>query len=102
MNPPPEGKRCFHCGNPIEISGRVGRSEVCSNCGYDLHVCRNCLFYAPGAYNDCRETQAERVLDKERANYCEFFTFRAGGEMETVGQKDALKRLEALFRHGKS
>jgi hypothetical protein len=71
-------------------------------------VCRNCAFYAAGAYNDCREPCAERVVDKERANFCEFFQLgapahgrgpkaAARGEIASPGG-GARDALDALFR----
>jgi hypothetical protein len=36
----------------------------------------HCSFYSPGHHNDCREPQAERVVDKRAANFCDFFRFR--------------------------
>ncbi len=69
---------CFRCGQTIELPGKIGRREVCPGCGRDLHVCRNCRFYDSRAYNACRESQAERVLDKERGNFCDYFAFREG------------------------
>ena len=48
---------CHACQKTLDIGDRVGRREACPFCGRDLHVCLNCRFYAPGAYNDCRETQ---------------------------------------------
>lgn len=90
--------RCFSCQREIRTVERVGRTESCE-CGADLHCCRNCRFYDPSAYNECRETQAERVLDKERANFCDYFEL---GGLPAVGPKNdaaqARRRLEALFR----
>ncbi len=69
---------CFHCRTEILLTGRIGRRELCPHCGRDLHACRNCRFYDPQAYNSCRESQAERVLDKDRGNFCDYFAYREG------------------------
>ena len=58
-------KICHHCKKAVEIAEKVGRADTCPVCDADLHCCLNCRFYDPGAYNECRETQAERVLDKD-------------------------------------
>ncbi|GAB0056660.1 hypothetical protein SIID45300_00968 [Candidatus Magnetaquicoccaceae bacterium FCR-1] len=50
-----------------------GRSDVCPSCSKDARVCLNCRFHDPGSYNECRETVAERVVDKEKNNFCEDF-----------------------------
>ncbi|MBI1908752.1 MAG: hypothetical protein HYS22_01085 [Deltaproteobacteria bacterium] len=67
---------CFSCGREIESSDRIGRSESCPGCHADLHCCRNCEFYDPSAYNECHEPVAERVLDKERSNFCDCFKLK--------------------------
>ena len=65
---------CAGCGADLGRMERVGRRDTCSKCGVDLHSCRQCRFYDPRAYNECGEPQAERVLDKTRSNFCDYFT----------------------------
>ncbi|HNQ01206.1 MAG TPA: hypothetical protein PKN59_02835 [Syntrophales bacterium] len=93
-------KRCHACGGEIRIDRTVGRQETCPRCGADLHACLNCRFYSPGAYNDCREPQAERVVEKGRANFCDFFAFLDDGARDgrAAKKEDARSRLEELFR----
>ena len=93
-------KRCYHCGHEFDDGARAGREEVCPDCGGDVHVCRNCAFFDPAAYNQCRETQAERVLDKERSNFCDFFRFGNGGVRVpgTDHTKEAKDKLASLFK----
>jgi hypothetical protein len=69
-------KRCRACTKALEIKPPVGRRDVCPFCGADLHCCLNCTFYTPEIYNECRESQAERVMEKDRGNFCDFFVFR--------------------------
>jgi hypothetical protein len=64
---------CWKCGEAIAPDRRVGFRELCEACGAELHSCRNCRFYKPGAYRDCMETIDEAVIDKERMNFCEYF-----------------------------
>lgn len=91
---------CGYCGEALSEEGRVGFRDTCSRCGRDLHVCLNCRFYERGAYNDCRESQAERVVDKERANFCEYFVFDTKKNGDDQGHDDfgVRKRLEDLFK----
>jgi hypothetical protein len=101
---------CHACRHPIAARERPGRRDRCERCGADLHCCRQCGFYDPRAYNACAEPQAERVLDKERANFCEYFTVAAHGASAASsapaagrgpgGAKsgDARAELERLFR----
>lgn len=53
----------------LTVADRIGRAETCPSCGADLKCCRNCAFHDERAYNQCREPQAERVLEKERSNF---------------------------------
>src|SRR5215469_10401072 len=64
---------CFHCGRAVEVKERVGFRDTCTACDRPLHACLNCEFYDRSYNNQCREPQAERVVDKDRFNFCEFF-----------------------------
>lgn len=90
-------KICRSCKKELKFEGLTGRQEQCPFCGADLHCCLNCSFYEHGAYNDCRETQAERVLDKIRSNFCDFFRFRQTTSNADEKQ-DAKDKLENLFK----
>jgi hypothetical protein len=90
---------CHHCGRDIGPVERIGRRDVCLHCRADLHCCLNCAFYDATRHNQCREPQAERQVDKQVGNFCEYFSFRQdrrpGGE---AGARDrARERLAALF-----
>ena len=78
----------------------MGRQDTCPNCKRDLRCCKQCKFYDPNAYNECREVSAERIVDKERANFCDFFVVKgskkAGGSINRA--KDAKMALENLFK----
>jgi len=91
---------CHSCKAELDIDEKVGRSETCPACGSDLHVCYNCLFYSPSSYNECHEPQAERVVDKDRRNFCEFFTFVDRAPAETVPEtkEQAREKLESLLK----
>ena len=91
---------CHSCRKELSIERKVGRQETCPSCGADLHVCLNCTFYSPGAYNECREPQAERVVEKKRSNFCDFFHFVDGAVRvkEATQKDDSRSRLDALFK----
>ena len=93
-------KICHRCGREITLEGKIGQREVCPGCGADLHCCRNCAFYDPGAYNQCREPQAERVPEKDRGNFCDWFRFRdaAAGREAGGGKGSARDKLNGLFK----
>ncbi len=88
---------CHHCGHDIGTVERVGRRDTCLHCGWDLHCCLNCAFHEPGAHNQCREPQAERQVDKQVGNFCEYFSFRVGRSAKAGKPDDSRARLEALF-----
>ena len=105
---------CYACAAEVGARERIGRRDTCPRCGVDLHSCRQCRFYDTRAYNACGEPQAERVLDKERGNFCDYFApsagaaavgaATAGAPSETaappraIPERDAHAELDRLFR----
>lgn len=92
---------CHKCKATISPVQRIGRRETCLACGYDLHCCRNCAFYDPTFHNQCTETQAERQVEKQAGNFCEYFSFllqAADANAPAPPGADARARLEALFK----
>ena len=90
---------CHQCGKLVDCGDRVGRRDDCTHCGADLHVCYNCEHYDKIAYNECRETQADRVLEKAKANFCDYFSPRSSADSAKLSKADADKaKLEALFK----
>ncbi len=69
-----ETRRCHHCGVEYTFNRNPGRSETCQ-CGWDLKVCLNCVFYDTTVAYHCRERRADPVPEKHLANYCEYFEF---------------------------
>lgn len=88
---------CFHCGKAIIFKERVGFRDRCASCDRPAHACLNCAFYDPAYNNQCRETQAERIVDKDRANYCEYFGPRPAGPPKIVATSDTRAKLDAIF-----
>ncbi|MCD6165710.1 hypothetical protein J7K19_03250 [bacterium] len=93
---------CYKCGVEISLPGndKPRRQDLCPKCSAPLHCCRNCRFYDPKAYHQCREPQAEWVRDKEIANFCEYFEL-GKGKTDQAAQKrreEARKKLESLFK----
>lgn len=86
---------CYRCNADIK---NYRRSDTCPQCGYDTRTCKNCVHYNPNAYNECQESQAERVLDKEKGNFCDWF--RPGqNEKAASSERAALKKAaEELFK----
>ncbi len=92
---------CFRCGGEVEEDRGITREAECEHCSQDLHCCRNCRFHEPGASNQCAEPQAEWVVDKERANFCDFFMFVAGSRTSHrggAGGSSAREKWDRLFK----
>lgn len=88
---------CWHCGKELNAL-EYGRADVCRGCRRDTRVCRNCEHYDEKYNNACRENQADRVVDKEKSNFCDYFkpASRVAGGGKSV---DAIKAAaEALFK----
>lgn len=93
--------RCFACDAEVALASgeRVGFRDACEGCGADLHVCRNCALHDPSAYNECRESSAERVRDRDRANRCDYFQpGDAAGGGPGLARERARADLDALFK----
>jgi predicted RNA-binding Zn-ribbon protein involved in translation (DUF1610 family) len=91
--------KCWKCGTEIDTRERVEFRAACPSCDQALHACKNCAHYDPGYYNQCRETIAERVVDKERANFCELFTpGKVAAPLKNESSAAARSGLEALFK----
>ena len=91
---------CWKCGASLaELSLPLSRLDECKKCGAELHVCKLCEFYNLSVAKHCRETIAEEVKDKERANFCDYFKPRP--DAYSVAGKDAAAKakadLDALF-----
>lgn len=88
---------CHKCGGRLEFEVKMQRTDVCVHCAADLHCCKNCEYWDPGSYNECREQISEYVPERERTNHCTFFTFRSTPRDKT-NMADARAKLDALFR----
>jgi hypothetical protein len=83
----------------------VGRSFLCEDCGKDLRVCKNCRFYLPGSRGDCSESSADPPAEKDRANFCDWFSLNpayrkasAGRREERDGARAAKAAFDELFK----
>ncbi len=91
--------RCWSCGQTLKAAD-FSREDRCPDCSKATHACKNCRYYKPGLANDCREPVAERVTDKERSNFCDYFEpweAAYGGATATPGD-DMLSAAEDLFK----
>jgi len=97
MHPDASGN-CWSCGAAL-TAPHYAREVHCPGCAKATHVCRNCRFYTPGRHNDCAEPLAERVVEKDRSNFCDYFDPKAQSAQGTSGSQEDLRRAaEALFK----
>lgn len=87
---------CFSCRTKNSYRDRVGRRDECLQCRADLHCCKNCRFYDSTAYNQCRETSADVVREKEESNFCDFYEPGSGPHQKNE-RDNLLAQAEALF-----
>jgi hypothetical protein len=93
--------KCYHCQNDLSayLISKVSRQDSCPKCHRDIRCCYNCAFFDANAHWECKEEVAEHVLDKEKANFCDYF--KLGGSTILSGTKskeDLLSAADALFK----
>lgn len=94
---------CWKCGASLAaLPLPLSRLAECPACRAELHVCRLCRFFDARTARQCSEIRAEEVIDKERANYCDWFKPRPGAYDARTREKaaSARARLDALFGGG--
>jgi hypothetical protein len=90
---------CHQCHHELSLaSSLVHRSDECPHCFADLHCCKMCQFYDSSCYNECRETQADRIVEKSKKNFCDFFTITQSHNKEGEVKVKILSAAEALFK----
>mgnify|MGYP000450689798 FL=1 len=56
-----------------------------------------CKFYDQSAYNECRESSADRIVEKEKSNFCDYFILKGSGNNGT-DKDDLVNAANALFK----
>ena len=90
--------KCAACGATIQSN--VSLDATCPKCRADLHTCRQCTFFDPGARFECRKPITERIVNKSARNNCELFAARTVVERETSSgaPTDARQAFANLFK----
>lgn len=90
--------RCAACGAALQPGITI--DARCSKCGADLHSCRQCTFFDPGARFECRQPITSRIVNKQARNACELFQSRTIVERETSssGPINARQAFQNLFK----
>ncbi len=91
---------CWNCGCSLrDIPRPISRHANCPECFEDLHCCRLCFHFAPNLTGQCDDDRADPPIQKENANFCEFFRPLSGAYDDARGsRRDAARqRLDGLF-----
>lgn len=93
-----ETVKCSACG--AKTPPQINLDSTCPNCKADLHSCRQCMYFDPGARFECSKSIPARIVNKNARNQCDLFTARSVVERETSSgaPKDARQAFAKLFK----
>lgn len=93
-----EKVKCAACG--AGVPANISLDSTCPKCKADLHTCRLCTSFDPGARFECRKPITERIMNKGARNECELFAPRTVIERETSSgtPTDARQAFTNLFK----
>lgn len=77
---------------------KVFRNEDCPHCEASMRCCRMCKHYDKTAYNECREPIADRIIEKEKSNFCDHFSL-AGEGNGGADKNNMLDAASSLFKN---
>ena len=91
-----ESVNCSACGAKAPPS--ITFDSSCPKCRADLHTCRQCSYFDPGARLECTKPIAARIVNKQARNTCELFAARIVVEKQTssgppTNARDAFAKL---------
>ena len=90
---------CHRCKKELLFEVKLQRADTCPHCGVHLQCCKNCEHWDMSAHNQCKEHIAEYIPDREKANFCTFFTFKNGIPTDTSATIAKSKsKLDDLFK----
>lgn len=92
--------QCWKCGSELKnLLLPFSRYEECSTCKADLHCCLACRNYDPALSDACNEDRADFILDKDKANFCDYFKVntKAYKKKDNEEAKVARAKLAELF-----
>ncbi|HEV8371405.1 MAG TPA: hypothetical protein VGQ39_25905 [Pyrinomonadaceae bacterium] len=90
--------KCSACG--AKAPPNISFDTTCPNCRADLHTCRQCTYFDPGAHFECSKPITARIVNKNAGNKCELFVSRTVVERETSSgaPTDARQAFAKLFK----
>ena len=92
--------RCAQCGTVLNDIPPTG---VCPKCGFELHSCKQCMYFDPGCRFECMQPVPVRIPKKDARNDCTFYEIRVTTEKETstpasLRPNNARQAFENLFK----
>jgi predicted RNA-binding Zn-ribbon protein involved in translation (DUF1610 family) len=93
-----ETMKCASCG--AKVPTNINLVSSCPNCKGELHTCRQCTYFDPGARFQCSKPVTARIVDKNARNTCELFVPRTVVERQTTSgaPTDARAAFAKLFK----
>lgn len=93
-----ETVKCANCG--AKAPTNIIFESSCPNCKGDLHTCRQCTHFDPGARFQCSKPVTVRIVNKQARNTCEIFVPRSVVERQTTSgaPTDARSAFDKLFK----
>lgn len=96
---------CAYCKKSIHPTlfenGKISRQEQCPHCLAELHSCKMCSLYDVSYARDCKELMAEKVYDKQKANFCDYFQINGGIQSALSPEEEKklqLEKAKSLFK----
>ena len=93
-----ETVKCAACA--AKTPPNIVSDSSCAKCNADLHTCRQCTYFDPGARLECRKPITARIVNKNARNTCELFLPRTVVERQTSSgaPTDARQAFAKLFK----
>jgi hypothetical protein len=93
-----QASKCTACGE--KAPSNINFDSSCPKCNADLHSCRQCSYFDPGARLECSKPIVARIVNKHARNACELFAARIVVERETSSgpPTDARQAFAKLFK----
>jgi hypothetical protein len=93
-----EASKCTACG--AKTPSLIKVDSACPKCRAELHSCRQCTHFDPGARLECNKPIPARIVNKHARNECELFATRIVVERETSSgpPTDARDAFAKLFK----
>ena len=94
---------CYRCGASLAaLTLPLSRRDQCPSCAADLHVCSMCVHFDAAVPRQCREDDADDVTDKEKLNFCDYYSPSADAfDPARKAEADAARAaLDGLFGDG--